>query len=99
MVLWYLVSNRSYSFSIGPSENSYVYYPADYSSAFNTIMNSNELGTTKRVLCANLLRDRSTDYYNSVIAIINSNELGKTKITMLSDLNDNFAENTSAIVK
>ena len=43
MVFWYLVSNRSHSFSIGPSENSYVYYPADYSSAFNTIMNSNEL--------------------------------------------------------
>lgn len=96
MVLGYLISNTKISFSLRPS---YIYSPADYSNAFNTIMNSNEFGSVKRVLCANLLRDRSTDYYNSVIAIVNSNEFGSTKVTMMADLNENFAKNTSSIVK
>lgn len=50
-------------------------------------------------MCANLLKDKSADYYSNVISIINSNELSDIKLNMMADLNKNFAENTSAIVK
>lgn len=89
-----LVSNTNHS------ENaSYIFYPADYSSAYDAIVNSDAFGSVKRVLCANLLKDRSTDYYKSVISIVKSDAFGSDKISMMTNLNKTFAENTSSIVK
>lgn len=90
-----LVSNTNHS-----ENGNYIFYPADYSSAYDAIVNSDMLGSgDKRALCANLLKDKSTDYYKSVISIVKSNSFGSDKRSMMASLNKTFAENTTSIVK
>ena len=89
-----LVSNTNHS-----ENGNYIFYPADYSSAYDAIVNSDMFGSDKRVMCANLLKDKNTDYYKSVISIVKSDAFGSDKRSMMSSLNKTFAENTSSIVK